>query len=214
MLQANQIVRMLTKFRVVSKCAHCTAHYECSYYDAKKSRLGHLCPLCSNKLASLKTFTQADLLEVLDYNEATGALTHKLPTQHKNIGDVAGYAHHEGYLSILIGGKEYLVHRVIWFMKTGHWPDQIDHEDHDRSNNAWHNLNDVPSRKNQMNMSQKKSNTSGHTGVRVLPSGKYCAYVMVNRKQISLGSYDDEADAVSARKKGEAQYGFHVNHGR
>lgn len=214
MLQANQIVKKLTKHRVVSECARCFTHYECSYYDAKKSRLGYLCPLCSNKIASLKTFTQADLLEVLNYDETTGLLTYKLPTTHKNIGDVAGYAHHEGYLSILIGGKEYLVHRIVWFMKTGHWPDQIDHEDHNRSFNAWHNLKNVPSQTNQMNMSLKVTNTSGHTGVRILPSGKYCAYIMVNRKQISLGTYDDEADAVFARKKAEARYGFHVNHGR
>lgn len=158
--------------------------------------------------------TQANLLEVLDYDEVTGLLTYKLPTHHKNAGDVAGYPHHQGYLSILIGGKEYLVHRVIWMMKTGQWPDQVDHIDHDRTHNAWHNLRNVPSRTNQMNMSRKASNTSGHTGVRILPSGRYCAYIMVNHKQISLGTYDDVMDAIAARKQGEVQYGFHVNHGR
>lgn len=214
MLQATQIIEKLSKFRARCACAHCSAHFECNFYDAKKSRLGHLCPDCSNKIAKLTALTQAALLEVLDYDEATGLLTHKLPTQHKNVGDPAGYPHHEGYLSILIGGKEYLVHRVIWMMKTGQWPDQVDHIDHDRTHNAWHNLRNVPSRTNQMNMSRKTSNTSGHTGVRLLPSGRYSAYIMVNRKQISLGTYDDEMDAVAARKQGESRYGFHVNHGR
>ena len=64
-----------------------------------------------------------------------------------------------------------------------------------------------------MNMSKKRNNTSGHTGVRVLPSGKYYAYIMVNRKQIPLGSYDLLDVAIKARKDAEIKYGFHVNHG-
>lgn len=64
-----------------------------------------------------------------------------------------------------------------------------------------------------MNMGQKRSNTSGVTGVRVLPSGKYHAYITVQKKQIALGSYEDIEDATAARKAAEAQYGFHVNHG-
>ena len=214
MLQTSQIIKKLSKYRACCACAHCSAEFVCNFYDAKKSKLGHLCPDCSNKIAKLKILTQAALLEVLDYDEATGVLTYKLPTNHKNVGDVAGYPHHEGYLSILIGGKEYLVHRVIWMMKTGHWPDQVDHIDHNRANNAWHNLRNVPSRANQMNMGLKLSNTSGHTGVRILPSGRYGASIMVNRKQIWLGTYDTMMDAIAARKQAESHYGFHVNHGR
>ena len=36
---------------------------------------------------------------------------------------------------------------------------------------------------------------------------------MVNRKQISLGTYTTKEEAVFARKQAEIKYGFHVNHG-
>lgn len=157
--------------------------------------------------------TQADLLDVFDYNEHTGEIRRKWTTSQGDKGDLATYKHNEGYLQLTIGRKEYLAHRVIWFMKTGRWPIQVDHEDHDRTNNVWKNLREVPSRINQMNMGKKRTNTSGTTGVRVLPSGKFCAYIMVQRKQISLGSYDTLEEAVLARKSAEAQYGFHANHG-
>ena len=112
-----------------------------------------------------------------------------------------------------IGGKEYLAHRVIWMMQTGEWPVQIDHIDHDRSNNRWLNMRDVGSRENQMNMRLRRNNTSGVQGVRKLPSGKYQAFIMVNRKQVGLGSYKTLDEAAAARKAADVKYGFHVNHG-
>ena len=99
-------------------------------------------------------------------------------------------------------------------MVTGEWPTQVDHENHNRMDNKWGNLRDVISQQNQMNMGKRKNNSSGVQGVRVLPSGKFCAYIMVNRKQLSLGSYDDLEDAISARKSAEKVHGFHENHGR
>jgi len=62
-------------------------------------------------------------------------------------------------------------------------------------------------------MGIRKNNSSGVQGVRILPSGKFCAYIMVNRKQISLGSYETIEEAATARKDAEALYGFHENHG-
>lgn len=64
-----------------------------------------------------------------------------------------------------------------------------------------------------MNMQTRKNNTTGVQGVRTLPSGKFHAYIMVNRKQIALGSYDNISDATEARKNAEVLYGFHTNHG-
>ena len=213
MLQLTQIIQKLTKHRAICQCAQCPNTFECNIYDAQKSRVGHICGPCKTRITDMVQITQADLLDVFDYNEHTGELRRKWTTSQGDKGDLATYRHNEGYLQLTIGRKEYLAHRVIWFMKTGHWPIQVDHEDHDRRNNVWKNLRDVPSRTNQMNMGKKRTNTSGATGVRVLPSGKFYAYIMVHRKQISLGSYATLEEAVLARKSAEAQYGFHVNHG-
>lgn len=203
----------LTKFKVLCECAQCHSDFETGLYDAKKSRIGHLCKECTHLIVNLREFTQADLLNIYEYNPISGELRHKLDTVKGTKDTLATHSHSQGYLSVYIGGKEYLAHRIIWFMQTGCWPDQIDHIDHDRSNNRWNNLREVPSRINQLNMSQKKSNTSGVTGVRVLSSGRFQAYIMVNRKQIALGSFDNIDDAKAARKAAEAKYEFHVNHG-
>ena len=64
-----------------------------------------------------------------------------------------------------------------------------------------------------MNMRIRKNNSTGVQGVRALSSGKFHAYIMVNRKQISLGSYENIGDATEARKNAEVLYGFHPNHG-
>ena len=213
MLQDWQIKTKLTKFKAVCECAQCHEPFTCGFYDARKSNIGHLCKTCTGRITSLTKFTQQDLLEVFDYNPVTGELIHKLDTASGWKGDVASAMHHEGYLSVSIGRKAYLVHRVIWFMVMGYWPEQVDHIDHDRTNNRWCNLREVGNQTNQMNTSLSSNNVSGVNGVRILPSGRYYAYIMVNRKQISLGTCDTLEDAAALRKAADKQYGFHVNHG-
>ena len=213
MLQDYQIQTKLSKFKARCTCAQCSSNYEASLYDARKSRVGHLCERCKRRIIDLIYPTQKDLLEIFEYDPSTGNLRHRLDTLRGIKGNLATHRHSQGYQSISIGGKELLAHRVIWFMQTGIWPDQIDHIDHDRSNNQWNNLRHVNSQENQKNLSQKCSNTSGITGVRILPSGKFWAYIMVNRKQIALGSYDDLNNAKAARQAAEVKYGFHSNHG-
>ena len=52
-----------------------------------------------------------------------------------------------------------------------------------------------------------RNSRSGHTGVCWRENmQKYCAYIMVNRKQISLGLYTELEDAIVARKVAEEKY--------
>ena len=213
MFNRNQIKQKLTKHRAICECAQCNEDYECSIYDAAKSKVGHLCFACKTQISSLTEITQQALLNVFEYNPNTGDLLCKNDSLSGLQGDPVGYAHSQGYLSVAVGGSEYLVHRIIWLMQTGSWPVQIDHINHDRADNRWRNLREVESRDNQLNMGLRKNNSSGVQGIRVLPSGKFHAYIMVNRKQIALGSYDDIDEAISARKQAEIRYGFHKNHG-
>ena len=208
-----QIKTKLSKFKALCICSQCSQDYECNFYDAKKSRVGHLCDDCKDIIIKMKTFTQNDLLKVFHYDEHTGELTHKLDTRRSQKGSVATYPHNEGYLQMTIGGQEYLAHRVIWFMQTGQWPTQVDHENHDRADNRWCNLRDVKHRTNQLNMSLRRNNSTGVNGVRKLPSGRFNAYIMVQRKQIPLGTYDTLEEAASVRKQADQLYGFHLNHG-
>lgn len=211
MTQLN-ILNRLTKHKAVCACSRCAASYTCNTYDARKSKVGDLCSTCKTAVSCMFEPTQEKLNSVFNYDPITGIVTHKHTTISGNSGDVVGYPHNEGYITAYIGRKEYLLHRLIWLMQTGEWPVQVDHIDHNRSNNAWLNLRNVVSRDNQMNMTKRVSKL-GIQGVRQLKSGKYHAYIIVNRKQLTLGSYEELSDAVKARKEAELKYGFHENHG-
>lgn len=213
MLQPDQVQEMVTKFIARCTCAQCRETYECTYYSAKKSRTGHLCNGCKNRIRDMKTFTHAELLEVLEYHPVSGDITYRVDTQRKAKGESATMNHIEGYLIVEIGKKQYLAHRLAWYMVHAVWPTQIDHVDHDRTNNKLTNLRDVSSRENQLNTSISRNNTSGVNGVRLLPSGRYNAFITVNRKQLSLGTYDTIGEAAQARKRAEQLHGFHANHG-
>src|SRR5260221_9155909 len=62
-------------------------------------------------------------------------------------------------------GKQYLAHRVIWFLVNNYWAEEIDHIDRNRQNNKISNLRDVPHKTNTQNVSKHKDNTSGVKGV-------------------------------------------------
>lgn len=214
MLKPHHIVRKLTKYDVIVRCNQCQQETQKDYYTALKSRVGHMCKPCSSKLALMFELDAAVLREFLHYCPESGALTHKVPQMKRDIGADATQSHSAGYRQIRIGRKNLLAHRVIWLMVTGSLPDQIDHINHDKVDNRWSNLRGVEPRTNIMNMPLKKNNTSGHVGVRVLPSGRFAGYIMVHRKQISLGTYDTFDEAVAARQAGCSRYGFHRNHGK
>jgi hypothetical protein len=119
-------------------------------------------------------------------------------------------------IAIIIDGKEHrhYAHRLAWLYTYGKFPEfQIDHIDHDGTNNKIHNLRDVAQAQNSKNVKKSSSNTSGYTGV--WRRGRmWVSEIMVDRKKIKLGSYKNIQDAVIARMKAEKKYVFHENHGK
>lgn len=216
MVTVLTIIEKISKTHSKCECIRCKQAFITRHADAKRSKIGNQCPTCKAKgKDGLESLTKEDLWELFTYNPDTGLLSHNWNTVHRQQGDDATYMHSQGYLSIAVGNTEYLAHRVIWKMMTGSWPTgQVDHKNHKRSDNRWENLRDVPSRENQLNTGKKKNNSSGVNGVRILPSGRFCAFIMVNRKQISLGTYDTLEEAADARAKADKFYAFHENHGK
>lgn len=95
---------------------------------------------------------------------------------------------------------------------------QVDHINHDRTDNRIENLRLVNANENCKNQKASTRNKSGVVGVSwKSQKNKWHAQIMVDGKQIHLGFYDDindAKDAKDARKVAERKYGFHENHGK
>lgn len=121
-----------------------------------------------------------------------------------------------GYKCGGIFDKKYRAHRVVWAMHYGEWPNgQIDHENHDRADNRILNLRDVGHQGNQQNCNMAKNNTSGVTGVVWCKRRElWRAQIMVSRKSLHIGYFEDIEEAAGARLDAEIEHGFHTNHGQ
>ena len=208
------ILEKLDKFKVKCECQRCQNDYIVNKYDAKKSRIGHICNNCKRFISSMDKITQENLRKAFKYNPETGSIIHRYETLNGKKNQVATYSHSSGYLSMSIGKKEYLAHRIIFMYVYGYIPEQIDHINHIRNDNRLCNLRNATHMQNCKNHSLSKKNTSGHNGVSLhKPTGKYRAYIMKNYKHIHLGLFKTKEEAILARKNADLNYEFHKNHG-
>ncbi len=121
-----------------------------------------------------------------------------------------------GYLHGRIFGVAYRAHRVVWALHHGEWPhDMIDHINGIKTDNRIENLRVVSIFENQQNVSRRKTNKSGVTGVCWdSANGKWRAQLSVNKQRVNLGRFADFEEAVAVRKAAAIAHGFHPNHGR
>lgn len=123
--------------------------------------------------------------------------------------DKAGYPHGT------IFGKQYYAHRVIWCMLHGDWPDRVDHQSGNKSDNRYFNIENGTHADNMKNRKMDITNQTGHTGVSWdYRRQKWCARIGVNRKTVFLGLFHTKESAIRARQQAECRYGFHPNHGK
>lgn len=163
--------------------------------------------------------TQEQLKSLLSYNTKTGEFTSIKAVGHNGnwkAGRKVGYLDRSnGYIKISLLGKKHYAHRLAWLYVYGHLPkEKIDHINHDRMDNRLSNLRVVSDLESARNCSKCKSNTSGFTGVTWDKNlSKWVVRIMVNRKNLHIGVFEDIEIAKIARKEAEKEYGFHKNHG-
>ena len=162
--------------------------------------------------------TQSDLKEKIHYNPETGNFTWRIKINgNTNVGSTAGSTSNSNkYRQIRINGVYYGAHRLAWLYVYGNYPKgQIDHINGVRLDNRIANLRDVSQFENQKNTCLRKNNRTGITGVSWhIKKLKWCANIQGDKKQISIGGFDDFFEACCARKSAEIKYGYHENHGR
>lgn len=115
----------------------------------------------------------------------------------------------------VILGRNYRAHRVAWAIFHGLWPcGEIDHIDGNPANNKITNLREVSRRENMRNTKVRTDNTSGVTGVRAGRWRGWQASIMIDGRDVYLGTFSTVAEASVARRAAEQRLGFHPNHGR
>lgn len=94
--------------------------------------------------------------------------------------------------------REYAIHRLIYWLHTGDWPEEIDHKDQNKLNNHIENLRPATHAQNQQNKAIFKNNTSGYAGVKP-QRGKYTVTFYIDGKQFSIYGYKNKETAALAR---------------
>jgi len=168
-----------------------------------------------------KRLTRPELLGVVTYDPDTGLMRRIMRVCPKTgnsvpIDRLVTNRNNRGYYWISIHRTMYLVHRLAFLYMTGEHPNgEVDHINGDRSDNRWVNLRDCDCAANSRNQGVRKDSTSGVRGVTFSSSaGKWVARISDNGVRKSLGYHTTFESAVLARRKAEAELGYHDNHGR
>lgn len=206
------ILQITGRRSAICSCSICAQPFETiDRFTSKKVHAGDQCSICKNLPSNPPT--QALLLQVYDYNPATGQLTYQRDFSRRFKGEDPTSQATNDYL-VLTMDKTYLAHRIIWMMQTGSFPDFVDHENHVRNDNRWDNLKVIDRQGNAQNKSVNSNNTSGYLGVSFMPDkGKFRATITVGRKSIHLGLYGTAEEANQARVLANQLHQFHPNHG-
>jgi hypothetical protein len=150
----------------------------------------------------------SDLLNNLNYDPDSGTFCWiESPRSNVKAGSRAGYARPDGYRDIRVGGVLYKEHRLAWLAVYGSMPDgEIDHIDGDPSNNKIKNLRLATSVQNKQNARAHRDNKCGLKGVSLHRSGKWVAWIKINKKIKYLGLHPtpEEAYAVYCKEAEEA----------
>ena len=134
--------------------------------------------------------TQKELKELLSYDKDAGLFTKLYRSKNSSTSKGAGWINGQGYKYIMVLGETYSAHRLAWLYVYGELPEfQIDHINHDRSDNRIKNLRSVTHSENQRNRLIPSSNSSGIHGVSWNKfTKKWVSSITVNGKRIHIGS--------------------------
>lgn len=128
--------------------------------------------------------------ELLSYDTKTGSLTWKSGTGTRWAGCVAGSIEVDGYRRIIIDGRRFRAHRLVWALLNGAWPESdIDHVNGDRDDNRISNLRLATRSQNCQNLRAPLSNNKhGFLGVRK-NGNRWNAVITINGRFIYLGCF-------------------------
>ena len=146
-----------------------------------------------------------ELREMFVYND--GCLYYSKDHGKKKKGQRAGSKIKSfPYRRVTLHKKKFLEHRVIFFLCHGYWPEFVDHINGDKLDNRVENLRAATVSQNSFNRTKKQS------GARLHKSGRWEAYISLNKAFISLGYFNCETAArvASAKARIKMSEGFYT----
>lgn len=141
--------------------------------------------------------SQDRLKELLTYDSVTGIF-------YRKDGKVAGSVNKD-YIRIFVCDRSYYAHQLAWLYVYGEWQ-KIDHKDRVKSHNWISNLRPATEQENARNQTVRRTNLLGIKGVQRHGNG-FRAYITVNYKTQSLGTFATIDEAIAARVKAEEAFG-------
>ncbi|MBV5309274.1 HNH endonuclease [Chromatium okenii] len=152
--------------------------------------------------------TQERLHELFLIHE-DGELIRRVSTSPKNkAGNMAGCVDC-GYKRVVVDGKNYRVHRLIWMMTHGKFPvDMIDHINGNKLDNRILNLREANQQQNQQNSIKARANNKlGLIGVsRHKKCKRFRADIMISGKTKYLGLFETPEEAHQAYLTAKREY--------
>ena len=133
--------------------------------------------------------------ELFYYDHETGIVRNKIHRGSKAKKEqISGWIH-EGYICVEINSKQFKMHRIIWRLYYGYWPNGlIDHINGNKLDNKICNLREVTLRQNQQNRNVHRNGKL--VGSSFIKKKKiFRSSIVLNKKQYHLGVYKTELEA-------------------
>lgn len=160
--------------------------------------------------------SQAVWDHLFKYNNGKLYWKNKFPKSKAVIGAEAGGVYDGRYRVVKIRGSVYYTHRIIWELFNGDIPCgyEIDHVNHDITDNRIENLRLVKPEENKRNIPLSSRNITGFIGVVATKYG-YGSKVTYKGVEYWLGTFDSAEKANKARCDfiENHNFNFHKNHG-
>jgi len=151
----------------------------------------------------MKDLTQERLKELLTYKEDgmfINNFTRGRAKKHSIAGSFvkASPGHGLGYFKIMLDGKLYATHHLVWLYHTGTFPtDCIDHTDRDTTNNKISNLREATRSQNGFNRNLSSNNKSGYNGLHWCNThNRWISQIRVMGVVVSKGYFKNKTLAI------------------